>query len=703
VASDDATLQAFRSPSFAQELTAYESLRRDFELTEPDRDVIARDMIASKKRLRPRKVNGKLVHPEAIVEIKRADLAASIIGISLDLTMSGAPSLVLTILDPIWRFLDSGFWDVDDNGRLQDIDVNYPDGSRYWWRLHQFSPQSDKSIQVTFLPWVVSALMDQHGPIKADRAKRTRAEFLKSLVDRLPYEIGRPAPEFYCKQLDKKQKIEKVSVQTPTSSSQAPNGKAAKTVGIGANSGGLTIQGQPLGASRLAVANIILQVGDQLRAPRQALIGAIYASMGESGMNPNVSAGVFQTTGDPSKYNGGSDTAGQVHDFYLGVRPFGSPGAIALANAGAPAWVIANQTEVNGAWGLAKYPQLGSDSYGHQWPGGMSQAIAEATAIVDAGGGAVAGVGGSGSTTIEVIQPYYFQINKGEDYWTGMNRLAQEVGWELVVDGSRIYYDADTTLIRQKVAAVVHRDEATTLTWSYDWDNRHLVTNVQLGLLAERFAYHSGEVLKLDAFGPASVGSTVKLPGRWLIGEIQHNVGDAFSTFTLAQPVPPKLEPAPTVTQRTISTGGSAAAGGGGGSGSYINPLPGATFGRTDMGVDGSMPVGTAIVAPGAIRIVGVLSGWYAGQPYIWWELLDGPDKGKYQYVAEQITGLASGTLRQGETICRFAGSGTGFEFGWAASNGQTLAQATTGYSEGQVTPAGTSIRAWLKSVGASV
>jgi hypothetical protein len=73
---------------------------------------------------------------------------------------------------------------------------------------------------------------------------------------------------------------------------------------------------------------------------------------------------------------------------------------------------------------------------------------------------------------------------------------------------------------------------------------------------------------------------------------------------------------------------------------------------------------------------------------------------GKYQYVSEQIDHPAApgSILQQGQGIARFAASGTGFEFGWAtATPGQTLAQSTTGYTEGQFTLAGSFIRLWLK------
>ena len=138
---------------------------------------------------------------------------------------------------------------------------------------------------------------------------------------------------------------------------------------------------------------------------------------------------------------------------------------------------------------------------------------------------------------------------------------------------------------------------------------------------------------------------------------------------------------------------------------SYIDPLQFVTrWERTDQGVDASMPVGAPILAPGAVKILAVEPNWYAGQPLVYFELLDGPQAGQVQYVAEQITDIARPglTLQQGQVIARFAATGTGIEYGWSTINGITLARATTGYEEGQVTPAGRYIRAWLNALGAN-
>jgi murein DD-endopeptidase MepM/ murein hydrolase activator NlpD len=138
--------------------------------------------------------------------------------------------------------------------------------------------------------------------------------------------------------------------------------------------------------------------------------------------------------------------------------------------------------------------------------------------------------------------------------------------------------------------------------------------------------------------------------------------------------------------------------------GGYSNPLGGDSYftGRTDMGVDFCLVPGEPIRAVGNGVVVGIRRNWFRGQPYLWYRLLDGPAAGKYVYVAEQITGLPPvGTyLAAGQPIAYYKKSGTCIEIGWGSPSWHTLAQATTGYFEGQVTPAGVSFARFLMSVG---
>jgi hypothetical protein len=120
------------------------------------------------------------------------------------------------------------------------------------------------------------------------------------------------------------------------------------------------------------------------------------------------------------------------------------------------------------------------------------------------------------------------------------------------------------------------------------------------------------------------------------------------------------------------------------------------------MGVDFCLKRGAPIRAVGDGVVVGISPDWFRAQPYIWYQLVDGPDAGRYVYVAEQITRLAhiGATVSAGQPVARFKRHGTCVETGWSAPDGATLAQATTGYHEGQVTRAGVSFARFLISLG---
>jgi hypothetical protein len=136
----------------------------------------------------------------------------------------------------------------------------------------------------------------------------------------------------------------------------------------------------------------------------------------------------------------------------------------------------------------------------------------------------------------------------------------------------------------------------------------------------------------------------------------------------------------------------------------YENPFSGLQpyVGRTDMGVDLCLSPGDPIRAVGNGVVAGIMRDWSGKQPYLWYELTAGTHAGDYVYVAEQITDLArvGQALHTGDVVARYAKRGTCIETGWSTASGATLAQVTTGYTEGQVTVAGVSFARFLISLG---
>jgi hypothetical protein len=168
------------------------------------------------------------------------------------------------------------------------------------------------------------------------------------------------------------------------------------------------------------------------------------------------------------------------------------------------------------------------------------------------------GGGAFGGTTYEGA--YNFTVggrdNPKESYWDAAQRLAEEVRWALFIDGDHVYYDSEQTLIGQRAAAVVERESPYVVDWHATWDERHIATDVTLSLICDPFEFRAGEVFQLSGFGPLSTGSTAdpkKRPGFWLISEMNRDIGNLSTEFTLKQPQNPKREPRGETKERRTS------------------------------------------------------------------------------------------------------------------------------------------------------
>lgn len=504
--------------------------------------------------------------------LNAAWLAEAMVGPTLDFTLQGAPQLELDFVDdPEHQLLNSPLFDFGTNGLLSNVCINYPLGSRYWWVQIQMSPAADYTIKTYWIPLSVYKLMSMKGPKTSSLGSQTQAQFIQSCVamtnQQFP-DTGLPAGaaqrpiNFYSRQLNQAQYSRvaltsvakprlaafeaalkpKVAALTSASGSTQGNTTAKNSPGISdAARAHLTVGGQPMTPLQQQNANTIIAEGDGLSAGTKATQAALYAAIGETllGANPNTfsgtggSVGVFQSP--VGSYSDGHDLQAQAKAWFTGGTWFQDGGGISAAqNQNFQVWQVANAVEANAAWNNYK-----QDSYAHQWPGGSSQGEKEVQQILNAAGG-VGGPGGV-STGLQVGATTAMQIPANTDFWTGINQLAQNVDWEIVVDGDDIYYDSDVTLAQSQIALVLGIDNPMIQNWSYDWDDRHVVTNFQLAVYCYEFDFAPGDVIQLagGGWGPAALGTTIGLPGRWLISEIQRNAGDPYSTLTLVQPQKP--------------------------------------------------------------------------------------------------------------------------------------------------------------------
>jgi hypothetical protein len=139
-------------------------------------------------------------------------------------------------------------------------------------------------------------------------------------------------------------------------------------------------------------------------------------------------------------------------------------------------------------------------------------------------------------------------------------------------------------------------------------------------------------------------------------------------------------------TSTTSTTGSGATFTTAAASGSYVNPVPGASTGRIDQGVDYVLGPG-GFVAPGRSQIVytGAETGF--GNEYVAGKLLDGPLAGAVWYIAEapsKLAGIVDGAIVTAGQQITPPGSSTGgaIEAGWAnpAAPQHPLAQSLSGY-----------------------
>lgn len=448
-----------------------------------------------------------------IVTVNQADIAQAISEITVETQTLGVPLLQLELIDPAWKIQRSGLCDQDTNGLVARADVNYPPGTNVWWRLAMVDGTNDltqTNLTLTFQLRIVSYLQACFGAFTAPPGTTTRAQFIKSLVDRMPKEIDQsilgPGPQdiqFVCPQLNQLQPIAGSTAQQqvivgPNSvgtSSDAVQASAkaainkAKRIGAGAVAA-LTVGGQKMSHTQRQVANILLAECEKNNAPAVCWEAILYAGMGEStlGTFPGTysGGGVLQGTSFPNPH----DTAGEADAFLLGGQGFGNNGggAIALANQGISDPVfIANSVEDNAVFmAYLKAGKHGNfDSYAHVWGGDSKKGIAEADAIINAYGGPALSPGATGLATTNPVSDVS-QLARGttdnpyEDSWTCMQRLASEVNWDLFGSpqphpgqwGNFLYYISGTDLVSQKPSLYLRlSDDGTQWTATTDGKN----------------------------------------------------------------------------------------------------------------------------------------------------------------------------------------------------------------------------------------
>jgi hypothetical protein len=474
----------------------------------------------------------------------QAQLAKAITTVVPNDTMRGASTLTVTLIDPDLELTTGGFFDPNHDGRLDPIDVADPYTGQEWFRLATVDQEigaTGSILTLTFMERGASLLLDHRGPVKTNRAKKTRAEFFDLLCHKVRAYGGLSLVSH-----DEHVRQAIAKVQTPQ------HRRIAKNHGINADEKIVVTSWDgtkhTLTAGELYNAEQALDQATRDNAPKKAALALLEACIVEAPFFANPKGGDASSVGILqllSMHLGGStSTNGGRRDIALVVHLFltkgftGQGGAISLANKH-PDWTAG---------------RIAQTVQGSAFPARYERVRQGAEDVLSAYGG-----GEFGGTTYN--KRYNFEIgmpgNRHETYWDGMTRLADEVDWAFFCHGSFVYTDPETELIKQKPAGVIALGDASVLDFRATVDDRRIATQATLTLAVLPFTYRAGEVLKLNGFGIASAASTAKLPGRWLIESWMPSGGDATSlatTFTLVQPRHQKKEPAPQTATRTDPT-----------------------------------------------------------------------------------------------------------------------------------------------------
>jgi hypothetical protein len=496
-----------------------------------DRDVWARSLVAAAVLVK-KKV------PKAV------DLETAITNIHLDDELRGSSTITVEIHDELWELVDSGFFDADEDGKLDKIEVNYPQDSRLWWRLTQIgideATRGGADVTLTFMERTAVQMMEKRGPLKVVRGATTRAEFQQRLV----VSSTNPKATFVSQQLHKTQPIgtgrqrldDKKQRRNAEQQVKDDERRSAKQQGLHGKED-LKIKGAKANKAQLHRCEVLLDVCRKLEAPDAATLGIICAGIAESRMGEETgSRGTTLQTYDIPE----SQLSRQAYYWLKGGHSFQGGGGIHLAKQGLRPGEIATRVEAGG---------MNPSFYG-TW-------VPEAKKIVQAYGGG--GFNASGVTFER--KAVYFRVGKRETYWDASQRLADEVDWPFLVDGDTVYYDSEITMIRQKPIAVIHRNDPEVIRWTSNIDARGIATEMTLDLICAPFEFRAGEVFRLLGFGTPSTASTAKLPGRWLIEKAERDRWDLATTFTLKQPSKPKNEPLGELVQTSSSAGGDLSGG----------------------------------------------------------------------------------------------------------------------------------------------
>lgn len=444
------------------------------------------------------------------------DVTESTISGEIVMSMEVSNQLDITIHDQKRHIIRSGVLEAD-KGKLRAADVQL---DHITFRLTKIRKQGD-DIVLMLEDRRVAWLRAKKGPRKAaSRAKVTRAQYIIQLV-RSVNQMKRI--KIFSPQQNKKQAITKrVSDSEKRRKTSTEERDADRGPGF---DDGTKVNGVSKG--QLENIEVALGVASEIPgASERVMMAMLVAGFGESNWSKAAAngqqVGVFQSNQIPA-----NELATQARHFLIGGRSFLAGGAVEAAKKH-PDWtigMIASKVEISDA-GPAHYDK-------HR---GKAKRVLEAWSGKEVSGG---------STEVLLYKRYEFKVEKEENYWEAIQRMAvQEVNWRAFFSGTRFFYVDEEDLFKSRARYSFSEDTVGIHNIDFDWDHRKRAASATVECRIDKWKAPPGTVVVVEDLGPAS--------GRWLVTEIRRNLFSPEATISLVRRIEDRAEPRPESTTRNI-------------------------------------------------------------------------------------------------------------------------------------------------------
>jgi hypothetical protein len=442
------------------------------------------------------------------------NLTEQILAATISRTIDGSSTLTVDVADPRKKLLRSG--------RLasRNIDIQI-DG--LWWRYVRCE-KNGTVITMTFEDREIATLRqyrEKLGPISRDSI--TRAEFIVKMLNEveqfvIPYyipEIHKPQPVF------NKQGVEQFPVGRDTQVPKHSN---------------LTVKHVKATLEQISVVDAILTQGDKSVPDsnphkHKILVSALMTATQESTMK-NLPYG---------------DKPGWKGAFQQNPE-FGWPasGDVSVDAAAYFTHAVAND-KANPNY---TYGELCQSVQGSKYPTYYDQWRTEAERWVAASGKVpdnyysdrktqqanyTAASGGSYHYWRGIPPSNKNTKWQGEDSWTCIQRLAEEVNWKAFFVSGVFYFMSETELFNSQPRATWSEDDDGIDSIDGDFDTNKIQATMSVRLRMGRYQVTPGSVVQLYDMGPFN--------GRWLVETIDRSMFDTNGSMNLKKPSPAFAEP----------------------------------------------------------------------------------------------------------------------------------------------------------------